>query len=158
MLRNQHFHWREPLVFTGARARTKPVRGRFVLFLFLFLFVAFAFAFIVIDRPDSAHDLGIVALFSFVPALLVAYPGMWLLARLPKFVAVEERCITIGRMIYPFSTMESAVVTTVRLDGKDFPVLNLQTKGRQSYQLGLGQNVDAEKLATVLAQRGVDLQ
>lgn len=153
MSRDQRFYWAEPFAFAKARARSAAGGGRLLLALVLAALLGFALA--ATDPPSSAQDFAAVGLFSIVPALLVAYPGIWLFSRIPNSVLVAKDRIVIGREVTPLEQVQSAVVGTTVIAGLEHRVLTFRTKDGREYLYGLADKINSEHLAQFLRQAGV---
>lgn len=153
MSRDQRFYWTEPFAFAQARARSAASGSK--LLLVVILAVLLALALMAADPPSGFRDFALVALFSVTPALLIAYPGMWLFTRIPNSVLVAADRIAVGRRVTPLAQVRSAIVGTTRMDGMEHRVFIFQTKDDREYQYGLGGKVSSEQLAAFLQQAGV---
>ena len=153
MSRTQLFYWTEPFAFSRARAREQPSQSR----LRLFAFVALAFALMlgIGDVPENLSDVGLILLFSVPPALLIAYPGMWLVSRMPNSVLIEPDRIVAGQETIQLKQIESAIVGTTPMGGKVFPVLTFSTKSGRSYLFALSKKVDSNELLRFLKRAGI---
>lgn len=153
MSRDQRFYWTEPFAFVKARARTAADGGKFLLVMVLVTLLAIAL--VATDSPTSPRDFALVALFSIVPALLIAYPGMWLFSRIPNSVLIAKDRIAVGREVTPFETIQSAVVGTTRIEGVEHRVFTFRTKDGRENLYGLSHKINSEQLAQFLQQAGV---
>jgi len=153
MSRDQRFYWTEPFAFARARARSAESENK--LLLFVILAGLLALALVAADPPTSSGDFALVALFSVTPALLIAYPGMWLFSRIPNSVLVAADRIAVGREVTPLAQVQSAIVGTTRMNGTEHRVFTFRTKDGREYLYGIGHKVSSEQLAAFLQQAGV---
>ena len=114
-----------------------------------------AVSLVTADPPSSARDFSLVALFSVVPALLIAYPGMWLFSRIPNSVLVATDRVAVGREVTPLAQVQSAVVGTTRMGGSEHRIFTFRTKDGREYMYGLAPKINSEQLAAFLQQAGV---
>lgn len=153
MSRDQRFHWTEPFAF--ARARARASRGGNPLLLFVIFALLMSVVLLAVAVPDSTRDLAGLLAISLGTAFLIAFPGMWLLSRLPNSVLVASDRIAIGRTVIPMSDIQSAVVGTTTFGHTQFPVVTFRTITGQCYLFGLGRKINSHALADFLQQRGV---
>jgi hypothetical protein len=153
MSRDQRFYWAESFAFSQARARTTVGSNKVLLALILAALLAIAL--IATDPPSSPSDFSLVALFSIVTALLIAYPSMWLLSRIPNSVLIAADRIVVGRKVTPFKQVQSAIVGTTRISGLEHRVFTFRTKDGREYLYGIGGKINSEQLAQFLRQAGI---
>ena len=153
MSRDQRFHWIEPFDFARARARTTPAGSRLLLFGMYALLLSACF--LAVAVPDSVRDLSALVAISLAAAFLIAFPGIWLLSRLPNSVVVARDCIAFGGTIIPIMQVQSAVVGTIKLESVQYPVLTFRTTTGENYIFGLGRKIDPAALAEFLQQHGI---
>jgi len=150
---DQRFYWSEPFAFSRARAAATPDGSK--LPFALLLSALFAVPLLLVGLPEGAGEIGLVLLFAVGGAMLITYLLFPLASRLPNGVLVASDRIVIGREAIPFIQIEHAVVGTMKLGDRTFPVLTFKTRAGQEYLFGLGRKVDARELAGFLEGVGV---
>jgi hypothetical protein len=150
---DQRFHWSEPFAFARARAAVAP-SGSKVPHVLLFA-TLLSVPLLLAEFPENAGDVAFIALFAIGGALLFAYLLVPLASRLPNDVLVTSDKIIVGREAITFLEIEHAIVGTMLLRDRTFPVLTFRTRAGQDYVFGLGRKVDPRELAGFLARVGI---
>ena len=150
---DQRFHWFEPLAFARARAAATP--GVSKLPYVLLLSVLLAVPLLLVGLPEGAEEIGFIVLFAAGGAVLIAYLLVPLVSYLPNDVLVASDRIVIGREVISFLQIEHAVVGTMKVGERTFPVLTFKTRAGRDYVFGLGRKVNAGELAGFLERVGV---
>jgi hypothetical protein len=109
----------------------------------------------LVDMPRDASDVGLVVLFSGVGSLLLVYPLLSFASRLPNDVLINSDRIIVGKEVIPLLQLTSAVVGTMEVRGRSFPVLAFRVNHGSSRVFGLSRRVDKVKLAAFFERAGV---
>lgn len=150
---DQRFYWIEPFAF--AWARPDELTGGIRLAMSFFVFLMLAIGLCLVDMPRDASDVGLVVLFSGVGSLLLVYPLLSFATRLPNDVLIESDRIVVGKEVIPLLQLTSAVVGTMEVRGRSFPVLTFRVNHGSSRVFGLSRRVDKVKLAAFFERAGV---
>ena len=151
--RQQRYWWLEPWAFARARERGRSPELRWPL---LFGGATVLFFLVMLPVTSRSFPAGLVFAIVLAAAMAAGLAAMFpLLSRLPNDICITDRHIILGRRSFAFTEIVAAVVGTMSLEGRTWPVLMFRTHRGERHVYGLSRRIDANELARYLRDAGI---